>query len=379
MKVRFIAALADSSGYSEASRNYLCALDTLVKKEKIELAAASHKFEMWATDIGSYRPMVDKYCGRALEKPDLQIIHLTPDCFPQNIDKNCKNAGYCAWETSKLPDKWVPLINQLDECWVPSHWNVEVFKNSGIKIPVHAIPHAVDIGSMLGRAEVGPTPDYKIPPDKFAFYSIFQWTERKNPTGLLKAFFSEFNVREPVCLVVKSYQKSHGAVEREFIRNEIGRIRESMYIKDAPPVVFIGGDLSSTEMAHLHRRGDCLVFPTRAEGFSLTAFEAMAFGKPVITTNYSGHLDFCNERNSYLTDFQITPVNSMPWPLYTGRMSWAEPDLDHLKRQMRHVFEHKDEARAKGTQAAEDVRRFSWENVGAQMWERMQAIVGGRK
>ena len=376
MKVRFVAALADSSGYSEASRNYLCALDTLVRKEKIELAAINHKFETWATDIGSYRPMVDKYVGQKIEKPDLQIIHLTPDCFTANIDKSCKNAGYCAWETSKLPDKWVPLINQLSECWVPSAWNIEVFKNSGVNIPVYAIPHAVDVDSLLKRAD-GDGPDFKVPADKFAFYSIFQWTERKNPIGLLKAFFSEFNIKDQACLVLKTYLKAHGPGEREFIRNEISRIRESMFIKDAPPVIFIGGDLSSSEIACLHKRGDCLVFPTRAEGWGLCQFEAMAFGKPVITTNYSGHLDFCTDHNSYLTNYTLTPVSGMPWDKYTGRMSWAEPDLDHLKKQMRHVFENQVDAKIRGARAAEDVKRFNWEQVGSMMWDRMRAIVGG--
>ena len=378
MKVKFTAALHDSSGYSEASRNYLCALDTLVKKEKIELCATSPKFEMWHTDVGpTYRPIIEKYCAKTFE-PDLHIIHLTPDCYLKNIKPGQKTVAYAAWETSKLPEKWLEPLNAADEIWVPSDYNVEVFKSSGVTKPVYAVPHAISVPDLLARAE-GQQAEFNIPKDKFIFYSIYQWTPRKNPEGLLKAFFSEFTTKDPVCLVVKSYVKSYGAGERDFIRSEIQRIRKSMHIDDAPPVVFIGSDLSSQQIAQLHQAGDCMVFPTRAEGFSLTAFEAMAFGKPVITTNYSGHLAFMNEQNSYLTDYQLTPCAGMPWPLYTGRMSWAEPNLDHLKKQMRHVFENRDDAAAKGRQAAEDVNRFSWDNVGKIMIDRMETLVGGAK
>lgn len=376
-KIKLIAALHDSSGYSEASRNYLAALDTLVKKGEIELCAVSPKFEMWNTDVGPYRALIDHYCAKSFE-PDLQILHLTPDCYQKYISSKYLSIGYAAWETSKLPDKWVGQINALDEIWCPSAWNVDVFQSSGITIPTHRIPHAINVPDLLARAD-GEHLDFNIPAGKFAFYSIFQWTERKNPYGLLKTFFSEFTAKDDVVLVLKSYVKSHGAPERDFIRSEIQRVRQSMYLNDAAPVVFIGGDLSSRQIAQLHQQGDCLVLPTRSEGWSLTSFEAMAFGKPVITTDFSGHLEFCRKENSYLIPATMAPVNGMPWPLYTGRMMWAEPDLAELKRLMRWVYEHREEATAKGAIAAEDVKRFGWEDIGILMGERIKAVLGVRK
>ena len=377
MKIKFTAALNDSSGYSEASRNYLFALDTLVNKKTIELCAISPKFELWQTDVGCYKPLIDKYCSKSF-KPDLQIIHLTPDCYLKTIDPSCKNVGYMAWETTRLPDKWVEPINALDEVWVPSQFNVDALLSSGIKIPVHKIPHAINVDNLLAKAE-GVAVDFNIPDDKYTFYSIFQWTERKNPTGLLKAYISEFSSKDDVCLVIKSYVKSHGAAERDFIRAEIQRVKKSMFISDSGPIVFIGGDLRSNQIAQLHKRGDCLVFPTRAEGWGLCQFESMAFGKPVISTDFSGHLEFMNNENSYLTKSLTTAVSGMPWDLYTGKMEWAEPGIGHLKQQMRHVVNNQDEARAKGAIAAQDVRRFTWENVGQMMWERIQAVMGSGK
>ena len=38
----------------------------------------------------------------------------------------------------------------------------------------------------------------------------------------------------------------------------------------------------------------------RAEGFGLTIADAMALGKPVVATGYSGNLEFMTDANGYL-------------------------------------------------------------------------------
>ena len=44
--------------------------------------------------------------------------------------------------------------------------------------------------------------------------------------------------------------------------------------------------------------------------------EAMAAGRPVIATGYSGNLAFMNEANSYLVDYKLTnvPTGCEPYP-----------------------------------------------------------------
>src|SRR5665811_1018703 len=74
----------------------------------------------------------------------------------------------------------------------------------------------------------------------------------------------------------------------------------------------------------------------RSEGLGLTMAEAMAWGKPVIATGYSGNLDFMTEENSFLvpwTPAQI-PVDADPYP---AGGTWADPDLDAAARLMRSV------------------------------------------
>ena len=59
--------------------------------------------------------------------------------------------------------------------------------------------------------------------------------------------------------------------------------------------------------------------------------------KPLITTAYSGHMDFCNEENSFLVDYKIVESQSH---LGIRGAKVAEPDLDSLIKQMKFVYEN---------------------------------------
>jgi glycosyltransferase involved in cell wall biosynthesis len=121
-----------------------------------------------------------------------------------------------------------------------------------------------------------------------------------------------------------------------------------------PPLILLTTFLPKQDIITLYKMCDCFVFPTRAEGFGLPLMEAMLCNKPVITTNYGGHLDFCCEDykgSNYFTSnafnkplctllpYQLTPVAHMQWiPYYDGTQSWAEPDVMNLKEHMRYVY-----------------------------------------
>ena len=103
----------------------------------------------------------------------------------------------------------------------------------------------------------------------------------------------------------------------------------------------------------------------------------MAHGKPVITTQYGGCLDFMNDKNSFLVPCQRTPVSSMIFPNYNAKMIWAEPDLMEARRLMRYCYEHRDEAKVIGRQAREDItKNLNSRTIGDLMIKRLNEIVG---
>jgi len=98
----------------------------------------------------------------------------------------------------------------------------------------------------------------------------------------------------------------------------------------------------------------------------------------MITPGYGGQADFLKEDNSYLLDYQLTPVGGMTWsPYYRSDQYWCEPNMKQAIDTMRHVYNNRDEAKEKGQRAREYVtENFSWDKVGDIIVERLQAIDG---
>jgi glycosyltransferase involved in cell wall biosynthesis len=107
--------------------------------------------------------------------------------------------------------------------------------------------------------------------------------------------------------------------------------------------------------------------------------EAMACGKPVITTALGPSMDFCSPKTAYLVSAREVEVPDDPPPLgpLAGRFTWLEPDFAELARTLRHVYENREEAAQRGRSAARHVRReFSWPRVIQLYAERIGKLHG---
>jgi glycosyltransferase involved in cell wall biosynthesis len=134
----------------------------------------------------------------------------------------------------------------------------------------------------------------------------------------------------------------------------------------------------------LLRAADSYVSLHRAEGYGLGMAEAMALGKPVIATGYSGNLDYMTPQNSYLVDYVLRSVQKEDHryrpelvDLYYEGLEWAEPDVDIAALFMAQLDEHPDTGRARGAFAAAEIaRNLSLEAVGARMVARLGDLGG---
>ena len=373
MQVTYVSACFDASGYAEAARNHIAALDSV----GVKVAVDPVSFEGFKSDLGKLGVLVSSMVNQKA-KNDIQILHLTPENYNRYINRGRYNIGYCAWETDKLPEQWIPLINQCDELWVPCEHNVKAFKDSGITKPVFSMPHPLDL-NYVEQVDASNSVFANVSDNDYIFYSIFQWTERKNPLGLLKAYLTEFDRDENVVLVLKTYLANPGSPqESNKIKTLIKDIKARLYLRSYPKILLVSSLLSRQQIQALHAEGDCFISTHRCEGFGLPIAEAMLAGNPVITTGYGGPADFVQKnKTGFPIDYRLTPCYGMPWPTYTGKMLWADPDVMNTREHMRYIYENQEKAKLIGCQGQEFLKKnYNWEILGNKMKNRLLEIEG---
>src|SRR6185312_10725437 len=133
------------------------------------------------------------------------------------------------------------------------------------------------IDTCTARRELG------LPADDFIFLATFDvnsFSARKNPLGAIRAFRDAFPDRNSQAkLLVKFHGKSRGAD----IRAELANL-----CSGDDRITLIDGVYTPKKMSNLRAACDVFVSLHRSEGFGLNIGEAMATGKLVISTDFSG-------------------------------------------------------------------------------------------
>lgn len=273
------------------------------------------------------------------------------------------NIGMWVWELAAAHAEWHRASRLLDEIWAPSAFCQRSLATVAA-VPVVHMPYAVE----PGEAEGGYGRDYfGIPASAFTFlyaFDVASVLERKNPTALVRAFINAFGDSPGALLILKFSNEDADRPGVESLRAIAARSN----------IRVLSCAYSDAEMASLRRHANCFVSPHRAEGFGLNIAEAMWLAKPVIATGYSGNMDFTSHGNSFVIDYELVNIRRDLGPYQKG-MSWADPSLAHLSALLRHVFTHREDARRKGEEAAQFIRRqYSPLNVGRLLEDRFRQI-----
>jgi glycosyltransferase involved in cell wall biosynthesis len=113
----------------------------------------------------------------------------------------------------------------------------------------------------------------------------------------------------------------------------------------------------------------------RAEGFGLVLAEAMALGKPVVATGWSGNMDFMNDRNSCPVGYELVTLDRTHLDYHAGQQ-WAEPDVDHAAHLMRRLIDDEVSRAETGERAAETIRSNFSPAAAGRRYRRRLALLG---
>jgi glycosyltransferase involved in cell wall biosynthesis len=293
--------------------------------------------------------------GRTLHhaRSSLHILNLNPEYVPEclmchlsSLDDNHYFIGQFYWELSDISTIHESALSIVDEIWVASQYLKEVYEKH-VSIPVCVMGQAVETSTQnsgFTRTAFG------LPEDSYLFLFSFDAgsiVERKNPLGTVQAFRKAFaNGSEKVALVLKTRNTGHlySDLDREHWQQVAEIAAQDRRIR------ILDQTMTTEELHALHFMCDCYISLHRSEGFGYGPAEALALGKPVIATGYSGVVDFCTPETALLVDYALerAPYGVYPLTDKSRDYYWASPDIDGAARNMSRLYEDRDLGRRLG-------------------------------
>ena len=377
------------SGYGARSRDLIKAI---IETNKYNVRLLSQRWGNtpfgFCNDNSEWKHLYDLVLlnNQLPQQPEIWAQVTIPNEF-QPIGKF--NIGFTAGiETTMCAGDWLEGMNRMDLNIVSSEHSKKVFVETQFEkrnkqtntLEGHVkLEKPIEVlfeGADTNIYKVIDTPcslDIQIK-EKFAYLFVGHWMQgdlgedRKNVGLLIKAFFETFkNKINAPALILKTSQVGSSYMDREEILKKIKQIRKTVNSKNLPNVYLLHGDFTDEEMNELynHPKVKAMVSLTKGEGFGRPLLEFTLAKKPLITTGWSGQMDFLNPEFSNLIGGQLTNVHpsaANQWLL--AESQWISPDHGQIGYYLKDVFEnYKNYTDKAKRQAFKSKNEFSWNKM----------------
>jgi glycosyltransferase involved in cell wall biosynthesis len=246
----------------------------------------------------------------------------------------------------------------MNEIWTYSEFSRQAIASISPK-PVYIMP----IPIVAQPSQTVSRQGFDLPKDRFIVLCSFDPTSsiaRKNPFAVIDAFrkaFGNCQTQDAPLLVIKTYNSN--------------RVINSHYLADLHTAInSVNGLLIDKYIARqtyidLLWVCDAYISLHRSEGFGLNIGEAMALGKPVIATAYSGNMDFMTDENSLGVQYELRAIHQDDHryqpeflDIYSDGHMWAEPSINYAAKCLDAVVNSPDQYVKLGYQASHDIKQY---------------------
>lgn len=380
----FQAPVSTRSGYGDHARDLLY---SLWKLDKFEIKIISTRWGATPMDVLNYdndfhKWIVDNIINEIQQKPDVYIQVTVPNEFePKGIYNIGVTAGI---ETTACALDWIQGCNRMDLIIVPSeHAKTSIAqtvyqeqeKGTGKIVRQHKLEKPIEVlfegfdETVFGNGVIKKIKELDNIKEKFAFLFVGHWLngefgeDRKNIGMLIRTFGIVFkNEKEKPALVIKTSSANFSVLDRE---NMIRKIREALGNEYGKvPVYLLHGDLSMEEMNGLyeHPKVKAMLNFTKGEGFGRPLLEFSLTGKPVIVSNWSGHLDFLKE-GAILLEGELKEVHPSAADKFLLKESkWFNVNISKALTIIKDVYKNYDKYLSKSAKLA----KHNKDNFGLQ-------------
>lgn len=196
--------------------------------------------------------------------------------------------GYWVWELPIPPQSWKHSLSIFDAIVAPSTFSARAI--SGLGQDVGLLPHPFSEIEIRSHNRVGGTDEI------FKFFAQMDGAssfQRKNIVTVIEAFkMLPPNIEAELLIKTQKLTSDH----RSLLLAKVKGDQRIQWIDDT---------ISDMEMDRVMKGIDCVVSAHRAEGFGLALAEAVANGKDVLATGWSGNLEFMGSSPDNLVEYTL--------------------------------------------------------------------------
>jgi len=331
-------------------------------------------------------PLRTRFIGGLQQKPDIWMQITVPNEF-QPVGNF--NVGVSAGiETTIYPAEFIEGSNKMDLNLVSSQHSKNVAQQTQferknkqgqvegvVKLnkPIEVLFEGLDLDKYYKKSKKSSILD-KIK-EEFCFLYTGHWLpgifgeDRKNTGLMIKTFLETFNSpsKKKPALILKTNHVSYSLLDREEILKKINEIK-SQVKGNLPNIYLLHGEITDDEMNQLNNdpKVKSFISFTKGEGFGRPLLEAAITGKPIITTNWSGHIDFTHPDYNILIGGELKNVHPSAANQFLLKESqWFNINPSIAGRAMKDVFNHYKKYIEKSRKQTQYIKNnFSFDKMG---------------
>lgn len=343
MQLNFVAPI-NTLSYGVCGTNFAVELS---KKCELSLFPVNEfNIECPSNHIDSIRESVIRAAKYNPKAPSVRLWHQ----HNLALHAGTPRIGFPIFELDDFTDVEKHHIEAMDAIFVCSNWAASIIKNRTSQENVYVVPLGVD--STLFT----PQP---LPNGPTSFLITGKWEVRK-AHEVVASVLDKFADRDIKVIL---------ACENPFCSQDENNSWLSLFRKLGDKVISAPRYPTQEEYSKLYSIADCILSPSRAEGWNLPVLEAMSCGRHVITTNYSAHTEFCNNTNSMLIDInELTTAHDGKF-FKSGVGKWArigKSQTTQMEEYINDIINKKESGNLKINQAGINTAlKYSWSNVSS--------------